>query len=123
MLSEIPHPKQNPGEPTRRWFYDNTNDLDLIVWQEANAIVAFQLCYKKSESEERALTWKMEKGFSHDQVDSGENRPGKHKSSPVLMPDGVFDYRAIADVFKANSTKMDPAVTEFVYHKLLAYPS
>ena len=121
MLNEIPHPKQNLGEPPRRWFYDGIENLDLIVWQEQEQIVGFQLCYLKDEQDERAVTWRAGKGFSHDQVDSGENRPGKHKSSPVLMPDGSFDYRHIAERFRVSSANIDSRVAEFVYHMLLQY--
>ncbi len=32
-------------------------------------------------------------------VDDGEQRPGKYKASPVLIPDGLFDTRRIHAAF------------------------
>jgi hypothetical protein len=122
MLIEIPHPKQNPGEPHRRWFYDSDHGWDLIVWEQAQHIVGFQLCYKNDEGHECALTWKADQGFSHDQVDNGENRPGKPKSTPVLMPDGLFDDRLIPALFKAYSHNIEPELARFIYDKLCHYP-
>lgn len=121
MLREIPRVRQIPGEPYRRWFCDE--DFDLIVWLEGAAIVGFQLSYNKNTpSQQRALTWKRDLGYTHDRVDDGENRPGSHKSTPILVPDGLFSHQQIAQQFAAVSDEVDTDIAAFVYTRLMAYP-
>ena len=116
-LREIPQVRQVPGEARRRWF--SSVNFDLIVWlNERNGIDGFQLCYDKT-GEERALTWRHGTGFSHAAVDSGEDRTGKYKSSPILVPDGRFDGGTIAARFKEESTAIDPGIAGFVFDKLM----
>jgi len=120
MLSEIANPRQVPGEGARRWFTDSY--FDLIVWyeREGSAIAGFQLCYDK-EREERALTWLRGKGFDHKRIDDGEVT-GRMKMTPVLLPDGAFDYTAIAERFRRESESIDPEIRDFVYDTVMRYP-
>ncbi|HQL10597.1 MAG TPA: hypothetical protein PLE35_13410, partial [Lentisphaeria bacterium] len=63
MLREIRKTRQHPGEPRRRWFH--SQEQDLYVWQTENGeITAFQLCYDKPH-DEHALYWRLDRGFSH----------------------------------------------------------
>lgn len=106
-MREIPqkHVKQNPGEPHRRWFEDDY--FDLIVWEDEKfAIIGFQLCYDKLHNQ-HAITWTEKTGFMHNKVDDGENKPGKYKSTPILVADGIFDHETIAETFKRNSVDLD----------------
>lgn len=121
MLKEFTNVRQIPGEATRRWF---SNDyFDLIVWvDDREAIVGFQLCYDVSKTH-RALTWHNHLGFSHHRIDDGENRPGKVKASPILVPDGQFDYKTIAQKFHQTSQEIEERIATFVYNKLKQYPS
>ena len=122
MFREIPKLRQNPDEPKRRWFYDSNAEMDLIVWLDtASEVLSFQLFYKKAKGSQCALTWRRQTGFTHDKVDDGEGRPGKHKATPVLFPDGSFDARGVAVRFKNAGENIDPAISDFVYHKLLEY--
>jgi hypothetical protein len=58
------------GDYDRRWLSDDF--FDLIVWYRPDdTIHGFQLCYDKPYWE-RALTWLSDRGFSHMEVDSGE---------------------------------------------------
>jgi len=111
--------KQVPSEPMRRWF---VNDFfDLLVWENgAGNIVGFQLCYNKIHNQ-HALTWHEQKGYIHSKVDDGENKPGKYKSAPMLIPDGVFAYLSIAEKFKFESADIDIKISTFVYKKLMSY--
>lgn len=123
MFREIPNPKQHPGEPPRRWFVDSSIGWDLIIWEADQVIFSFQLYYKSEDQrEERALTWKDGYGFTHDNVDNGENRPGKYKASPVLTPDGAFDNNHIAERFANVSQGIETRIANFIYEKLLVYP-
>jgi hypothetical protein len=118
LLKELKNITQIPGEPQRRWFADDF--FDLIVWfDDQNDISGFQLCYNK-ETDERALTWKRQSSFTHHRVDDGEAKP-QRKATPILLADGKFDYKVIADRFKEESKKIDRAVSEFVLEKILQY--
>lgn len=120
MLREYKHVRQIEGEAPRRWFADKY--FDLIVWfDNENHIVGFQLCYDIFQTH-RALTWRQETGYSHHRVDDGESRPGKMKASPILVSDGVFDYRKIAEKFKKESQEIETPIAMFVYKKLMEYP-
>ncbi len=119
MLCEIRNVKQHSGEPRRQWFVDDY--FDLIVWFNKNReIIGFQLCYDKVKNQ-HALTWNSGFGYIHNRVDDGEQKPGKHKSSPVLVTDGKFDYEHIAEIFKRESGNLDESLAEFIYHKLRLY--
>ncbi len=120
MLKEYTHVRQIQGESKRRWFSDEY--FDLIVWfDEDDKIVGFQLCYDINRTH-RALTWQQHTGFTHHKIDDGENRPGKVKASPVLVPDGLFDSLTIARRFRGASQHIDTNVADFVYSILQTYP-
>ena len=120
MLYEIANPRQVPGEGRRRWFTDGY--FDLIVWyeREGGGISGFQLCYDTGWKE-RALTWRRGKGYDHRRVDDGEVS-GRMKMTPILVPDGIFDYRAIAERFHRESETIDPEIRELVHSRLVSYP-
>ena len=119
MLTEITNVRQITGESRRRWFTDEY--FDLIVWFDPkHHINGFQLCYGKPENE-HALTWREESGFTHHAVDGGENKPGKQKETPILVPDGAFPYRAIVEKFEAAGDRLETDLKEFIYEKLSAH--
>ncbi len=89
MLHEIRAIRQLPGEPRRRWFFGSR--MDLTVWTDTQGeIIGFQLSYDKPRAE-KALTWKRDSRFFHNRVDDGESKPGRHKGTPLLGVDGLFD--------------------------------
>ena len=115
-MREIKNPRQIKGEMTRRWFSDAA--LDLIVWLDYNNdIAAFQLCYDKPFAE-HALSWHRDEGFLHDRVDDGEGNPGTYKGTPILLPDGEFDQKAIAEKFRQAAKTIDSGTADFIYKKL-----
>ena len=117
MLQES-YSRKHLDDGERRWFSDA--DLDLIVWlADDGAISGFQLCYDKQRSE-RALTWRRESGFVHEQVDSGETNPAKNQS-PILVPDGLCPIDELTDQFLSKSRGIDPAIRSFVEAKLREY--
>jgi hypothetical protein len=119
MLEEFKNVYQHEGEPKRRWFSDEY--FDLIVWYtESNSIFGFQLCYDKQRNQ-RAVTWKYPSLYFHMRVDDGENQPGHYKSTPILVPDGTFDYKGIAELFKKESLHIEPHITEVVYERVINY--
>jgi len=119
MLSEIKNIQQKPGDPFKRWFF--YDKMDLAVWQEDNfEIVGFQLSYDRPMSE-KALTWKLSKGFAHDWVDDGESDSKRRKSAPVLITDGIFESERVAFIFKKYAADIDREVAEFVYQKLINF--
>ncbi len=120
MLQELENPRQIPEEPKRRWF---TNDFfDLIVWSDKSGkIIGFQLCYQKG-TEEKAITWLSNAGFSHKSVDDGESRPGRTKMTPILLPNGEFNKKMVVNFSLERSREIDTEVVNFVYDKLSEYP-
>jgi hypothetical protein len=120
MLHEVRNVRQIPGEGKRRWFSDQY--FDLIVWYEKDgSLLGFQLCYDKFHKE-RAVTWRRGIGFSHEKVDDGEGVPGQHKSTPILVPDGLFDAAAITERFRQESGTLDPDISTLVIETLKLYP-
>lgn len=114
MLREYPPTRQISGEPRRRWF--RSLDCDLIVWlADDGSLSGFQFCYDK-DTQEHALSWKKEVGFSHMRVDGGSSVAANR--SPILVADGSFDPGYILDVFRAESSELPPGYAEFVAGKL-----
>jgi hypothetical protein len=119
MLEEWNKPGMSEGKLLKRWFGDAY--FDLFVWfDEAKTIVSFQLCYGKP-LDEHALTWISPSIFYHQRVDDGEHRPGKNKSTPVLVPDGTVDVQSVARRFEEASREIDPGVAEFIHCTILDF--
>ncbi|MFC1859169.1 hypothetical protein ACFL9U_14260 [Thermodesulfobacteriota bacterium] len=119
MMYEIQSVKQDSGDLKKRWFFDH--EMDLLVWLEkSDEIVGFQLCYDKVKNP-HALTWNRNKGYRYNRVDYGEDKIGYLRGSPILLMNGAFEGKRIAEVFKHESSKIDVAVSTFVYEKILAF--
>ena len=119
-LRELPATRQVDGEPRRRWF--SSPDLDLILWfGDDERPLGFQLCYDKTRGE-RALTWHADRGYEHAAVDDGEATPTPHKSTPILVADGVFDRERVVDIFLRTSTGVPQELRDFVAERLKDYP-
>lgn len=116
MLREIPVVRQVRGEARRRWF--SSTACDLVVWiDDAGAAVGFQLCYDKT-GHEHALTWKAGLGFSHMAVDSGEERPLRHKGAPILLANGAFDVARVRAEFLREAVSVPAEFRALVEGKL-----
>ncbi len=119
MLSEIRDARQVEGEGYRRWFTDDY--FDLIVWYDDDRrLVGFQLCYDK-QGRERALTWTLAHGFQHNRIDSGEV-PGHSKMTPIIIADGAFNPRPVAERFRPASARIDPLIASFVLDTISRFP-
>ena len=120
MLREIRKTRQHPGEPHRRWFH--SQEQDLYVWQDDNReIIAFQLCYDKPHNE-HALYWRHDRGFSHLRVDDGEGENG-WCAAPILLADGIFDTKTVTQRFRALANDIPTTLADFVLDRLESYPS
>ena len=118
MLHEIRKTRQHPGEPHRRWFH--SQEQDLYIWQDNNRkIVAFQLCYNKPHNE-HALYWRHDRGFSHLQVDDGEGMASTSQA-PILLADGVFDAESVTQRFRTLAMEIPSTIAAFVVERLEAY--
>jgi hypothetical protein len=119
MLREIRPIAQLEGEPKRKWFSDDY--FDLIVWlDETDTILEFRLCYDILY-DQRVLLWREDSGFCHQRVDNGEGRPGKHKATPILVPDGILERQDTAEKFRKESLKIEEKIATFVYEKIMQY--
>jgi len=93
--------------------------MDLVVWLgEDESIQGFQLAYDKTRFE-HALTWRSGSGFQHNRIDDGEGQPGHYKATPILVPDGEFSALEIANRFRKSALRIDEAVSQFVYLKIV----
>lgn len=63
---------QREGEACRRWF--TCHGADLVLWQAAAGIRAFEFCHDRPH-DEHALRWREGEGFRHARVDDGEDNP------------------------------------------------
>ncbi|MBA4389229.1 MAG: hypothetical protein C0404_14745 [Verrucomicrobia bacterium] len=119
-MREIGNVKQLPGEPFRKWFANRT--FDLIVWfsEDGKEMVGFQLCYRMGPKE-KAFTWQKENGFSHKRVDDGECGGFRHKMTPILLPDGVFDPERIAEAFEKAALTVEEPLRRQIAGKLREY--
>jgi len=109
-------PKQPvSGDYDRRWISDDY--FDLIVWYNSRETIhGFQLCYDKVHCE-RALTWLSDRGFSHTEVDSGEDAPEANRS-PVLVPDGSFPADKVLAEFGRRGSALPAELRQLVTEKI-----
>lgn len=115
MLREVRDVQQVAGEPPRRWFF--SNQQDLWVWFGEDGVpVAFQLAYGKYRNE-RAIRWKSGEGFVHRRVDDGESADVV-KQAPLLVPDGAFEAEKVIARFLEISTELPRDIVEFVVARL-----
>jgi hypothetical protein len=117
LLREVSSVRQIPGEPQRRWFTSHT--MDLFTWADgAGSTVAFQLTYDKG-GKERALTWRLAQGFTHDEVDDGENSSSsRYKETPLLRTDGQPDIGRIRHLLATYGTEIPPEILSFLIAKI-----
>lgn len=118
MLTEAKKTKVR-GDLDRRWMSDEY--FDLIVWyRRRNLIHGFQLCYGKPRWE-RALTWLVDRGFTHMKVDTGEGPdeyPAMWNATPILLPDGYFPGDEVTREFRERSIALPRSLRNFVLAKL-----
>ena len=117
-LREIIEVRQIPGEYARRWF--SSESMDLFVWLGASGgFAGFQFTYDKN-IRERALSWTVDAGFSHDAVDDGDTGP--RKSTPILRRDGAPDTARVIALLESCGDTMPADVLSFVIARVGAYP-
>jgi len=115
MLREIRGVRQDEAAPERHWFQDDF--FDLFVWtDESGAVVAFHLCYDRS-NHERVLAWNATAGFIHRRIDDGEQTPVKNMS-PIMTADGRFEAGGVAAEFEQRSVGLDARVRDFIRGKI-----
>ncbi len=103
----------------RRWFQNEY--FDLFVWERKGEIERFQLAYDKGGNGERMVTWSAAGGFSHSAVDNSPGA-GRYPGTPILVADGVLDFRAVAQRFRQSSADIDSRIADAVYDRLIRYP-
>ena len=110
---------QRQSKTPRLWFSDQNHDL--FIWlDKLHEPMAFQLSYNKID-DEHCICWHCDKGFSHDRIDSGEDPEGSYKMTPIMVPDGKFDHKKLAQEFQLISADMEPRLANFIYQKLSCY--
>ena len=114
MLKEMDNVYQNEEGINRRWFQDSY--FDLITWDRDEVVIGFQLCYDRSGME-KSLTWKKDKGFTHDSVDDGQVTLGMDMSA-ILVEDGPVPIDMLINRFTDDSREIDSEIRQLVLEKL-----
>ena len=117
-LREIVAARQHAGDPgRRRWF--TCASADLYVWEDGpdRTLMRFEFCYHKARAE-RVLAWDRTQGLHHAAIDDGERLPFD-TSTPIAVPDGLFDAALIALEFERLAASLEPRVFRFVLARLL----
>ena len=110
--------KSVSGDYDRKWLSDDY--FDLIVWYTSSGTIhGFQLCYDKPLWE-RALTWISTKGFSHMQVDDGEQNAWNNQT-PILVSDGCFPADTVVAEFRNRGAGLAIDLRDLVLHKIDEY--
>ena len=122
MLREIPDLYQIPGEPFRRWFAGE--NMDLIVWYHDDqcSFQGFQFCYQMGRAE-KILTWLEGKGYTHETIYDGEERPGRHKMAPIMLRNATFRKEDVLILFQSRIESLERSIIEFVSQKIREPPS
>ena len=71
---------------------------------------------------ERSIVWREIGGFQHTAVDTGENRPGKYKASPIGVPDENLDANRVHANFAGESSSILLEVATYVLRALETHP-
>jgi hypothetical protein len=118
MLNEMQQVRQVPGDYFRRCFADES--LHLLVWYKADkSVYGFQLSYDEA-GHPRALTWTEARGFSHAEIDAGEQSPLANRA-PVLRPGDAMDAAALLARFQASAEKLPAAENALVQRKIVEF--
>jgi hypothetical protein len=113
MLREI-SARQVEGDYPRRWFVDDY--FDLMVWLgPSSGIFGFQLCYDK-EGDQRAVTWREDRGFAHDRVDTEDH--GFVNPAPVLVPLITAVPFSVKALIEERSADLPAEIREVVLDKI-----
>lgn len=119
-MKELTYIRQIDGDLKRRWF--TSEDMDLIIWlNNDQSFAGFELCYNKRHKE-HSLTFKAGRGYNHMKVDDGEQRPGRHKGTPVLVANGSFDVKNIYSLFANESRNLPAEVVNYVLQHIERHP-
>ena len=115
MLRAIKTDKHSSDHLHRLWFSDHDNDL--FIWLNYKEPVAFQFSYNKQQNE-HTLNWEVQKGYSHQRIDNGEDDTANYKMTPIMVPNGMIDRDQISQIFKSISQNIEPQLARFVSQKL-----
>ncbi len=121
LFTELPPTPPSPAGLRRRWF--TAEQMDLIVWIRGEAgIEAFQLCYDKPLAEQ-ALSWQLDRGFTHQAVDAGDAEGLGHKGAPLLTPGNAPDPARLLHELGSAGPGLPASIRGFVEARLQHYPA
>ncbi|MGV3724630.1 MAG: hypothetical protein ACO1SX_27350 [Actinomycetota bacterium] len=118
MLKELTNPRQHPGEPRRRLYWDDY--LQLCVWFDPqDAPLGFELSYDPA-GDCRAFRCMPGPEVEHYAVDDGESR-ALRKAIAILHADRSHINREIHHEFRNRNREIEPEIAEIVQQKLEDY--
>lgn len=102
-------------EGYRRVFFDD--DFELYVWYHPNRdIHGFQLCYWQG-SQQKAFTWRENRGVRHDRVDVGWPEHNQEQT-PLLIPNGHFPADQLRQRLQISTLSLDQRLREIILDKI-----
>lgn len=120
MLREISNIRRRTGEYFRRWFQGQ--QMEVLLWEDMeHNLAGFEMSYRNGPIE-FALIWEHPDHFAHYRVDDGEDFPGRHKGSPILLHDDRFDFEYLLLLFEYESKTLDNRLAQLVREKILQCP-
>ena len=97
--------------------------MDLFIWFHDDVPIQFQLAYDK-RGDEKAISWDSHSGYHLYRVDTGESALHRYKKTPILIY--MCDQKNLAVLardFLIASEPMDTWISDFIYARLMAYPT
>lgn len=116
MLKELKSTRQIPGEPFRRWYTDNDNDL--IVWLDHYRITGFQLLAPSSYGR-IVITWHEGQRPTLAGLDEGEGRPARPKMTPILIQHNKINLGKVLRHFQSISGELPSGLTELIEQRIM----
>jgi hypothetical protein len=104
----------------RRLFTDK--HFDLYLWYDAKGgpLVGFQLCYNFA-NDPHCLTVKLGGSSIHARIDDGEGPGQPHKSTPILVSDGLYPRAELLRRFEESSSSLAPSLRDLVRQAIQSY--
>jgi len=120
-LYEISHIRQSNRSLNKRWF--TCREMNLIVWFRRNMPVSFQLTFNNN-GQEQTINWAQQRGFSLHLNNLAKKGFFHRQKTPLLV--NYCDQKDLALVrreFLVACENIEVGITDFIYARLMEYPS
>ncbi len=105
-------------EGFKRLFTDDKFDLYVWYTKKHGSVTGFQLVYDKCANL-KAFTWIKDKGYCHNRINGYDSN--RWNLTPILVADGYFDRKSIANRFLEHSKRIEKEIVELVFRTIMDY--